>query len=35
MGGVILIGALADRQLTRRRTAAPRVPAAGAVAPAE
>jgi ribose transport system permease protein len=35
MGGVILIGALADRHLTRRRAAAPRVPAAGAVAPAE
>jgi ribose transport system permease protein len=35
MGGVILLGALADRHLTRRKTAAPRAPAGGAVAPAE
>ncbi len=35
MGGVILVGALADRHLTRRRVAAPPARAAGAMAPAE
>ena len=35
MGGVILIGALADRQLARRKTAPARVAAKGAVAAAE
>ncbi|MBL6076375.1 ABC transporter permease [Belnapia sp. T18] len=35
MGGVILIGALADRQLARRRSAPARVAAKGAVAAAE
>ena len=35
MGGVILLGALADRQLARRRSAPARVAAKGAVAAAE
>jgi ribose transport system permease protein len=35
MGGVILLGALADRHLTRRKVAAPRAAPAGAVAAAE